>query len=217
MKLYGYWRSSSAWRVRIALNYKGIAYTYVPVHLLHGGGEQHAPDYLALNPSAKVPTLEFSFAGKQHLLSESVAIMEMLEELQPEPALLPTSLFARAKVRQLTQTINSGMQPLQNLPVVQEVERLGGNKVQWATLWLSKGFAALEKEAEKTAGTCLVGQAVSMADACLVPQMAAARRFKIDLTPYPLLRRVEDHLAALPAFLASHADRQPDAQHPPAS
>jgi maleylpyruvate isomerase len=217
MKLYGYWRSSSAWRVRIALHYKGMAYTCVPVHLLRGGGEQYAPAYLALNPLGRVPTLEFTFEGKQVQLSESVAIMELLEELQPAPPLLPTSLYWRAKVRQLTQIINSSMQPLHNVSVLNEVKRLGGSRVQWASLWLSKAFAALEKEAQKTAETCLVGHAVSMADACLVPQMAAARRFELDMEPYPLLRRVEQHLATLPAFIAAHADRQPDAQHPPSS
>lgn len=207
MKLYGYWRSSASWRVRIALNLKGLAYEYVPVHLLREGGEQHAEAHRSRNPMRQVPVLELE--GRQ--LGQSMAILEFLEERHPSPALLPADPFARARVRQLAETINSGIQPLQNLSVLQHVKATGGDEKAWAVHWITRGMDALEAMARESAGRFLFGDQVTFADVCLVPQLYATRRFPIDVERFPTLLRIEKACAELPAFQAAHADRQPDA------
>jgi len=210
--LHNYWRSSASWRVRIALHHKGLSFRYAPVHLVRGGGEQFGEAFRSINPLAQVPALEIHEHGKTHVLTQSLAIMEWLDERFPTPSLLPAEPFARATVRQYAELVNAGIQPLQNLSVLAEVERLGGDRVAWAAGFIARGLDSLETLAARTAGTFLVGDAVSMADACLVPQLNAARRNKLEVDRWPTLRRVEAACEALPAFIQAHSDAQPDAQ-----
>lgn len=213
MKLYGYWRSTSAWRVRIALAYKGLEYEYVPVHLRRGGGEQHRPEFRAKNPIGHVPVLELEMDGRERRVGESIAILELLEELHPVPALLPRDPFVRARTRQLTLLIASGIQPLQNTCVQLWVEReLHADAPAWNRHWVTRGLEAVETLVRETAGTYAVGDAVSFADVCIVPQMHFARRFGIELDRFPALRAIESACAALPSFIRAHADNQPDTE-----
>ena len=212
MKLYGYWRSSSAWRVRIALAWKGVPYEYQPVHLVRGGGEQHSAAYHAINPLEQVPTLELEEEGRVRRLTQSLAIIDYLESYAPSPPLLPRAPFLRARARQLAEMINAGIQPLQNSGVLARVKNeLGGDDAAWARHYIARGLAALELVAAETAAAFLVGEAVSIADVLLVPQLYNARRFGVDLAPFPLLGRVEAACVTLPAFADSHPDKQPDA------
>jgi maleylpyruvate isomerase len=212
MKLYSYWRSSCSWRVRIALNLKGLAYTYEAVHLLKDGGQQHSDAYRALNPMRTVPTLEFEEGGGVKRLSQSLAILEYLEERYRTPALLPSEPLLRARARMLSEMVNSGIQPLQNLSVLQFVKgELKSDDKAFGAHWNARGLAALEAAVKETAGTYCLGETVSFADICLVPQLYGARRFAVDLTPYPTLTRIEAACEKLPAFQAAHPDRQPDA------
>jgi maleylpyruvate isomerase len=211
VKLYGYWRSSASWRVRIALEYKGLPYEYVGVHLVEGGGRQHGEEHRARNPMRQVPVLEVTSGGETHRLAQSMAIFEWLEETHPQPALLPRDPFARAKVRQLAEICNSGIQPLHNLAVLQQLKSVGADEKAWALHFVTRGLIGLEALAATTAGDYCVGDAVSFADACLVPQLYAARRFSVDLEAFPTLLRIEAALAELPAFRRAHADAQPDA------
>lgn len=214
LRLYGYWRSSCSWRVRIALAYKGLAYEHVAVHLLQAGGEQHRAEYTAKNPLAQVPLLEVETTDGARRVAQSLAIIELLEDLHPEPALLPREPFARARARQLAEMINAGIQPLQNLGVMKHVKSLGADPHVWARHFIARGLVALEAEAAATAGRFLVGDAPTVADLCLVPQLYNARRNDVDVAPFPTLLRVEAACATLPAFEAAHADRQPDAPPP---
>lgn len=212
MKLYSYWRSSCSWRVRIALNLKGLAYEYVPVHLVKDGGEQNTEAYRAISPMRTVPTLELTEGGQVRRLSQSLAILEFLEERHPSPALLPTDPYARARCRMLAELVNSGIQPLQNLSVLQRIKgELKGDDKAWSAYWIERGLTAFQTVVQETAGTYCLGDTVSFADICLVPQLYGARRFGVDLGPYELLTRIEAACARLPAFQAAHADRQPDA------
>ena len=213
LRLHGYWRSSCSWRVRIALNLKGLAYEYVPVHLLQDGGQQNTEGYRAKNPMRTVPVLELKDAsGQPQYLSQSLAILEFLEEKHPSPALLPTDAFARARVRMLAEMINSGIQPLQNLSVMQHVKGvLGQDDKAWSAHWISRGLTALQQSLGASAGRYCVGDSVTFADVCLVPQLFASRRFGVDVAAYPLLARIEAACEQLPAFQAAHASRQPDA------
>lgn len=211
MKLYGYWRSSASWRARIGLAWKEIPYEYVPVHLLREGGEQHGDAHRARNPMRQVPTLEWTEGGETFRVSQSMAILEYLEDRYPERPLLPKTPFLRAKARQLAEIVNSGIQPLQNLSVLARLDAHGVDKAAWLSEWIGRGLNALETAAREVSGKYSVGDDVSIADACLVPQMYAARRFGVDLEPYPTLRAIEAACEALPAFRAAHADSQPDA------
>ncbi len=212
MKLYNYWRSSSSWRVRIALNLKGLSYEYVPVHLVKDGGEQHTEAYRSINPMRNVPVLEFTEGSQVRRLSQSVAILEYLEERYPSPALLPADSYLRAHCRMLSEIVNSGIQPLQNLAELQRIKgELKGDDKAWCAYWIDRGLAAFHTSVQETAGTYCMGEAVSFADIFLVPQLYSARRFGVDLKPYELLTRIEAACASLPAFQAAHADRQPDA------
>jgi maleylpyruvate isomerase len=212
VKLYNYWRSSASWRVRIGLNLKGLSYEYVPVHLVKDGGEQHSEAYRAINPMRSVPTLEFTEGGKVRHVAQSMAILEYLEERHPSPALLPADPYLRARCRMLSEMVNSGIQPLQNLGVLQRIKgELKGDEKAWSAYWIDRGLAAFQAAVQETAGTYCLGEAVSFADIYLVPQLYGARRFGVDLQPYALLTRIEAACASLPAFQAAHADRQPDA------
>ncbi len=210
--LYGYWRSSSTWRVRIALACKGIAYENHPVHLVRGGGEQHSDAYRTVNPMQEVPVLEWAAGGHTRRLSQSLAIIEFLESTIASPPLLPSDPFLRARARQLAEMINAGIQPMQNAVVLKRVkEILRGDEVEWARFFIARGLQALEQAVIDTAGVHMVGDAVSVADICLIPQLYNARRYGVDLRAYPVLCRIEGACVVLPAFADAHPDRQPDA------
>jgi maleylpyruvate isomerase len=205
MKLYAYWRSSASWRARIALAWKGIAYEYVAVSLVNE--EQRQETYRAVNPIGQVPTLELDDGRR---LGQSLAIIEYLEETVPTPPLLPRDPFTRGIARQLAEIVNSGIQPLQNTGPLLAIEALGADKKAWAQRWIGDGLAALERTATPHAGQFLVGDAVTLADVCLVPQLYNARRFGLDLARWPLLLRVEEACLRHEPFHAAHPDRQPD-------
>jgi maleylpyruvate isomerase len=213
MKLYTYFRSSAAYRVRIALNLKGLAYESLPRHLLRDGGEHRQSEFLRLNPQGLVPVLEDNGSA----LTQSLAIIEYLEETHPEPALLPHAPLQRARVRALALAIACDIHPLNNLRVLNYLRApLGLDKVSvdaWYRHWIACGFTALEEAAERMAsdGRHLVGTAVTLADVCLVPQMYNARRFGCELGPYPTLRTISAHLESLPAFARAAPEAQPDA------
>jgi maleylpyruvate isomerase len=213
VKLYGYWRSSSAWRVRIALNAKGIAYDYVPVNIAPSVAEQSASAFADVNPLQQVPTLEWEEAGALVRLTQSVAIVEYLEQTRPQPALLPTAALARARVREAVEIVNSGIQPLQNTWALKEVRRLVDDAAasRWASAAMQPGLRALEVHAERYAGQYSVGDELSLADVYLVPQLYNARRYAVDLGRYPGLLALETRLNSLDAFARARPEVQPDA------
>lgn len=212
MRLHGFWRSTATWRVRIALAIKNVAHEYVPVDLARGDGEQHLPGFRALNPMRHVPVLELDGDGPLRHIAESMAILEYLEERFPEPPLLPADAVLRARARQLAMLVVSGIQPLQNTKIQRWLHtELHADEQAWTRHWVTLGLDALEDLATGTAGTYLVGDSLSFADLCLVPQLHFARRFGVDMDRYPTLIGVESTCAALPAFVAAHADNQPDA------
>lgn len=209
--LYSYFRSSSAFRVRIALSLKGIKYEYRPVHLINNGGEQNSPDYKRLNPVGEVPTL---IHGNRPI-SQSIAIIDYLDHVQAEPRLFPVDPYARARVLQVCEIINSGIQPIQNLKVLQELERRCGfdqkKKTEWASHWIHDGFVGLEKFLEATAGTYCFGHQVTAADIYLVPQVFNAYRFNVPLEGFPVINRVHQACMLLAPFKDAAPEVQPDA------
>uniref|UniRef100_A0A8C9UQU5 Maleylacetoacetate isomerase n=1 Tax=Spermophilus dauricus TaxID=99837 RepID=A0A8C9UQU5_SPEDA len=202
--LYSYFRSSCSWRVRIALALKGIDYETMPIHLTKDGGQQFSEEFQALNPMKQVPALKIDGVT----IGQSLAIIEYLEETRPTPPLLPQDPKKRASVRMISDLIAAGIQPLQNLSVLKEVGQ--ENQLPWAQKAIISGFDALERILQSTAGKYCVGDQVSMADLCLAPQVANAERFKVDLTPYPTISRINKTLLALEAFWVSHPCQQPD-------
>lgn len=215
MKLHTYFRSSAAYRVRIALNLKGLDYEAVPVHLLRGGGEQLTDAYRQVNPSALVPTLE---DDNGVVIGQSLAILEYLEETRPRPALLPGDAAGRAHVRALALTLVADTHPLGNLRVLKYIKgELGQSeeaKLAWQQHWLREGLAtfdAMLSRAGNTGPYCH-GDTPTLADCCLVPHLFSARRFEVDLAPFPALVRIEAACAQLPAFQLAHPSRQPDAE-----
>jgi len=210
MIFYDYWRSSSAWRVRIALHYKRIPFERRVVNLIKpGGGEQHGESFRGLNPSRQVPVL---MTDDGRAIAQSMAILSFLEEQFPAPPLLPADPWRRARARQLAEMVNSGVQPLQNMSVLDHVQASGLDRNAWAAHFIARGLTALEAAAQETAATFLVGDAPTLADLYLVPQIYNARRWSVDLAPFPTLVRVDAACAALPAFIAAHADAQSDAK-----
>jgi len=213
VKLHTYYRSSAAYRVRIALNFKGLAYESLPRHLSRGGGEQRNPEFLAINPQGLVPVLEDDGSA----LTQSLAIIEYLEETHPHPPLMPRAPLERARVRSLALAIACDIHPLNNLRVLNYLRSPLGLDAPavdgWYRHWIAGGFAALEAQAARLPSDRrhLYGAAVTLADVCLVPQMYNARRFGCDLAPYPLLRAVSAHLEGLPAFASAAPEAQPDA------
>lgn len=205
MKLYGYWRSSSSWRVRIALNLKGVEYEYVPVHLVRDGGEQHHPEYVAKNALHQVPTLEHDGV----VLTQSMAMVEWLDEIAPEPRLFPGDAQDRARIRELCEISNSAIQPMHNLSVLLAVEALGAVRAEWARPHIERGLAAME---ERVSVPFAAGADLSAADVFIVPQLGAARRFGVDVERFVKLIRIESNCKTLPAFERAHPDQQPDAQ-----
>lgn len=210
MRLHGYFRSSAAWRVRIALNLKGLAAEHVPHHLRHGG--QRAPDYLRLNPQGLVPTLETDDGA---VLTQSLAIIEWLEEVHPAPALLPGDAVMRAQIRAFAQAIACDIHPVQNLRVLARLRRLSVAEEEitgWARWAIEEGLAACEVLVADTPGPFCFGAAPTLADLCLVPQLGNARRFGADLGAVPRLLQAEAACRALPAFIDAAPDRQGDAE-----
>ncbi|MBO4227159.1 maleylacetoacetate isomerase [Bradyrhizobium neotropicale] len=210
MKLHGYFRSSAAYRVRIALNLKGLTVEHLPHHLRKG--EQCAPAYLAINPQGLVPTLE-SDAGA--ILTQSLAIIEWLDESHPEPPLLPTDSLQRAKVRAFAQAIACDTHPVQNLKVLARLRQLGlpEEKVtEWAAWANREGLSACEILAAGEAGPFCFGAMPTLADLCLVPQLANARRFGVDVSAFPRLLKAEAAAKAMKAFADAAPDRQGDAE-----
>lgn len=216
MKLYGYWRSSSSWRVRIGLALKGIAYEYLPVHLLEAGGRQYAPAYTERSPMQQVPCLEWDEGGETRRLTQSLAILSWLDATHPTPPLLPGDALDRARAWELAEIVNAGIQPLQNLRTLVRVEQLApsfGRKA-WAAEHIVRGLTAYEAKTAEYGGRYSVGDAISLADCCLVPQLYSARRFGVDPADFPHVAAIEAACAEHPAFVAAHADRQPDAVPP---
>lgn len=214
IRLHGYFRSSSSYRCRIALNLKGVAYDFVPVHLRRGGGEQKAEAYRALNPQALVPALEVD----DLVLTQSLAILEWLDETCPEPPILPADKDLRARVRAFAQAIACEIHPLQNLRVLDYLKgELGADQAAldaWCRRWIGEGLAACERllEREARSGAFAFGDAPGLADICLVPQLFSADRFGVDLGPMPRLRAIRQACEALPAFADAHPARQPDSE-----
>ncbi len=212
LKLYGYFRSSAAFRVRIALNLKGLAYERDYVHLTRGGGQQFTADYMRLNPQALVPTLLDGDAA----LTQSLAIIEYLEETHPHPRLLPDGAGARARVRALALTVACEIHPLNNLRVLNYLSRDLGlaeeAKLRWYRHWIAKGFDALEAmlASHPMTGDFCHGDAPTLADVCLVPQVFNARRYECDLKPYPTVTRIAERCMKLPAFIDAAPENQPD-------
>jgi maleylacetoacetate isomerase len=203
MKLYDYYRSTACYRVRIALNVKNINYTTLPVNLVNNGGEQNLPDYLNKNPQGLVPTLD----ENGHILSQSLAIIEYLDEINPTPPLLPQTPLERAKVRGIAMIIACDMHPLNNLRVLQELrhqfEATDAQVNQWYHHWLEKGFDAIENQLNdlpRKNHVC-IGNSIGLADICLIPQVYNANRFNFSMKNYPLINEINEYCLTLPAFI----------------
>jgi len=213
-RLYTYFRSSAAYRARIALNLKGITAEYAFVHLLKEGGQQHAASYKTINPQELIPTL----VDDGHAISQSLAIIEYLDEVKPEPPLLPGSAAARARVRGLGYAIACDIHPINNLRVLQYLRDTHGlsdeERARWQRHWISLGFAAIETmlAASHETGRFCHGDTPTLADICLIPQMANGRRVELDFAPYPTLLRIEKEALAHPAFANAQPQVQPDAE-----
>lgn len=208
--LHNYWRSSASHRVRIALGLKGLAYEYVVVNIVKA--EQHADAYRSRNPMSQVPALEITEDdGSVVTISQSLPILEYLDERFREPAILPKDLYLRARARMLAEIVNSGIQPLQNLTTMKAVKAFGGDEVVWPKSFIADGLVAFERVAQETAAKFCVGDTPTIADCCLIPQLMSARRFGVDITKHSFLLAIEERCLALPAFANSAPDRQPDA------
>ena len=214
MKLYGFFRSSASYRVRIALNLKRLSYEQIPIHLRRGGGEQFGANYKAINPQSLVPTLEDS--GR--ILTQSLAIMEYLEERYPKPPLLPADPVDRAAVRSMALIIACEIHPIQNLRVLvylkNTLKQSDDDLNLWARHWIDLGLSALEQSVASgpKPGKFCFGETPTLADICLVPQLANARRFGCDLSIYPKLLKIETACNELAAFADAAPEKQPDAE-----
>jgi maleylacetoacetate isomerase len=212
LALYGYWRSSSSYRIRIALNLKGLDFENRPVHLVRDGGEQHQSAFRELNPLGLVPVLMHS----GHVIAQSMAICEYLEDVFPEHALLPGDALGKARVRGIAQSITSEIQPLNNLAVMKYLENKAGQSkeevTEWIGFWLQRGFSAVETWLQEgETGRFCHGDQPGLADCFLVPQVYNAERYSCDLEPYPNIRRISAYCRALPAFINALPENQPDA------
>lgn len=212
MKLYGYWRSTAAYRVRIALHLKGIDFDSISVHLVKNGGEQHKDDYAAINPNQLVPTLvdgDFS-------LNQSLAIIDYIEATKPGLSLYPNDAQARAKIQALSLDIACEIHPLNNLRVQQYLANDLGleneAKSAWINHWMTIGFNAVEKQLIQTAGCYCFKDQITVADICLVAQVYNANRFNVDMSAYPYINRVIDNCNKLEAFQLALPENQVDAQ-----
>ncbi|MEW6990741.1 maleylacetoacetate isomerase [Colwelliaceae bacterium 6441] len=211
MKLFGYWRSSAAYRVRIAVNLKNIDVESVPVHLVKNGGEQHSSDYVSVNPTHLVPT----FIDDDIVLNQSLAIIDYLDAKFPEVALYPENINDKALVQALSLDVACEIHPVNNLRVQQYLaNHLGADeqaKLAWSHHWMTTGFAAVEEKLTKTAGLYCFGDNVTVADLCLIPQVYNANRFKVDMTPFPIINAIVERCNQLPAFIKALPENQPDA------
>ncbi|MBB5209182.1 maleylacetoacetate isomerase [Chiayiivirga flava] len=213
LRLYGYWRSSAAYRVRIALNLKGLDYVTVPVHLARDGGEQHAADFRELNPQAQVPVLR----DGHRVIRQSLAIIEYLDETHPDPPLLPASARERARVRALALAVACDIHPLNNLRVVQYLQAqfpaFAEQRDAWMRHWMALGFAGVEAllAEHPSTGEFCDGDSPGLADCVLIPQVYNARRFALDMAPYPTIVRIDAACRALAPFEAALPENQPDA------
>jgi len=212
MKLYGYWRSSAAYRVRIALNLKGLECESIPVHLVKNGGEQHQDDYAQINPSHLVPTL----IDDELTIGQSLAIIDYLDLKYPENSVYPKNLAMRAQAQMLALDVACDIHPLNNLRVQQyiarELDASDQEKHEWMDYWTHIGFKGIETKLKNCAGKYCVGNEVTIADICLIPQVYNAKRFSIDLSPYPEICKVVSACEKLPAFIKAAPENQLDAQ-----
>ncbi|KHD89053.1 MAG: maleylacetoacetate isomerase [Bdellovibrio sp. ArHS] len=208
MTLYNYFRSSTSYRVRLALSVKGLDYEYKPVNLLKS--EQRSEDYLKMNPLGGVPTL----LHNGRYIPESFAIMEYINEIFPEPALFPQDAYLRARVRQVCEVINSFMHPMGNLKTLKYLEEHHGydlaKKEEWAAHWLNQGLETLEKILQEFSGKYSFGDAITMADLFLIPQLLTCQRYKVDISKYPTLVKINENCKALPEFAKAHPFKQID-------
>ena len=210
LKLYTYFRSSAAYRVRIALNLKGLSYEIVPVHLTKDGGYQRKPDFAAINPQMRVPVLALD---NGEVLTQSLAIIEYLDETHLKPPLLPSDPMARAKVRAIAQMVACDIHPLNNLLVLRHLKRMKHEQPEidaWYHHWVIEGFKALETMILPAPYTC--GAQVTLADLCLVPQVFNARRLKVPLDAFPKIVAADTACLKLPAFDKARPENQPDAE-----
>jgi maleylacetoacetate isomerase len=211
VKLYSYFRSSAAYRVRIALNFKGMPYDMVSIHLTKDGGQQRKPDFIAVNPQMRVPALALD-SGE--MLTQSLAIIEYLDDIQPEPALLPADALARAKVRAIAQMVACDIHPLNNLIALQYLKHTLKHEQSdidaWYHHWVIEGFKAIE--AMISPGPYACGAQITLADLCLVPQVFNARRLKVPLDAFPKIVAADAACLKLPAFDKARPENQPDAE-----
>ena len=212
LKLYTYFRSSAAYRVRIALNLKGLSYQSIPVHLLRSGGEHLEDSYRAINPGALVPSLQDGAAT----LTQSLAILEYLEEVYPDIALLPNDVLGRARVRALALIVACDIHPLNNLRVLKYLKgslQLSEEvRTQWYLHWVQEGLGTIEAHLARDSqtGTFCHGDTPTLADCCLIPQIYNAQRYQVDLSPYPTIAGIHARCAELPAFVNAHPEQQAD-------
>ncbi|NND00296.1 MAG: maleylacetoacetate isomerase [Gammaproteobacteria bacterium] len=219
LKLYTYFRSTAAYRVRIALNLKGIEHQLEPVHLVRNGGEQKQAAYLAKNPLGLVPTLEVCPKGEtaSQYITQSMAIIEYLEETCPTPALLPEEPLARARVRAITQSIACDIHPINNLRILQylsgELNISEQQKTDWYQHWVHTGFSAIERMLSESPNTGLFchGDTATLADCALVPQVYNAERFNCPMEAFPIIQSINRHCKTLDAFQRADPAQQPDA------
>ena len=206
--LYSYYRSSSAYRVRIALHFKKIPFQYQAVHLIKSGGEQFQEEFKKQNPFCQVPVLKH----EEKILSQSLPILLYLEELQPQTPLLPKDSFQKAKILSFCEGIGSGIQPLQNLSVLKYLEKeIQADKFQWSQFWITQGLKSCEDFLKPHAKTFCFGETLSFADLFLIPQMYNAKRFKVDTKKLPLLESINEQCLKLPAFQKALPENQADA------
>lgn len=207
MRLYDYWRSTAAYRVRIALHFKGLEFEQIPIDLRAGG--QLTEDYLAINPQGLVPYFEDGDLA----ISQSLAIIDYLEDVCPEPALLPADAKMRARVRAIAQIIACDIHPLNNLRILQYLERdLGCDQLKrmiWYHRWLADGFKAIEATIKESAGEFCFGDEPTLADICLVPQVYNAKRYEVDLGPFPTIRTINDRCQDIESFAKAAPQHQP--------
>jgi maleylacetoacetate isomerase len=212
--LYGYFRSSAAFRARIALNLKGIKPELRFVHLLRNGGEQHTPEYKALNPQELIPAL----VHDGHTITQSLAIVEYLNDIVPQPPLLPADAYGRARCRELAYAVACDIHPVNNLRVGRYMKKLYNTSdddiARWHRHWIKIGFDALETmlSSSPDTGKFCHGDTPTIADICLIPQVANARRVKLEIDPWPTIARIEAHALTHPAFDAALPKNQPDAE-----